>query len=149
MTPETIDHCKIVEDLHPSITEVNHINKTLKGNWTISPKFCHTKGTVAHGGTIAFILDTSMFVLLGALTDQRNGGVSIGLNIQFYNLCRPGKVDVFSKLTKKGKNIAFASCDVFQNSEIIASASQQMKIFNGKQGLNLDIFFASEISHVK
>ena len=149
MTPENIDHCKVVEELSPSITEINYLRRTLRGHWMIPLRFCHTKGTIAHGGTISFILDTSMFLLLSALSNNEKGGLSLGLNIQFFNACKPGKVDVYSKMIKEGKNIVFGSCDLYQGDDIVASGTQQMKVFRNSKDLSLNMFFSENITYIR
>ena len=147
--PESINHCKVVEDLDPSITEVNFVERTLRGTWKVPQKFCHTKGTIVHGGTIAFILDTSMFILLAALSKNKNSGLSLGLNLQFFNIGKPGIVDVHSKLEKEGRNIVFGRCDLYQDSEAIASATQQMKVFENDTRSNFDLFFSPGIKFIR
>jgi len=149
LTPENIDHCKVVEELSPSITEINYLRRTLRGAWVIPLRFCHTKGTIAHGGTISFILDTSMFLLLSALSNNEKGGLSLGLNIQFFNACKPGKVDVYSKMIKEGKNIVFGSCDLYQGDDIVASGTQQMKVFRNSKELNFNTFFSENVTHIR
>ena len=52
---------KYKKDLN-HVTELNTKNKTVKVDWYIPIEFCHTKGTIAHGGTVSFILDASMFL---------------------------------------------------------------------------------------
>ena len=147
--PESLYHCRVVEELNPHITEVNFIKRTLKGTWEVPQKFCHTKGTIVHGGTISFILDTSMFILLAALSENKNAGLSLGLNIQFFNIGKPGRVDVHSHLEKEGRNIVFGKCDLYQEGETIASATQQMKVFKSKTRLNFDLFFSPAIKYIK
>ncbi len=149
LKPENIDHCQVVEELSPSITEVNHLKRTLRGNWTIPSRFCHTRGTIAHGGTISFIIDTSMFLLLSTLSNNESGGLSLGLNLQFFNAGKPGKVDVFSKLTKEGRNIVFGKCDLYQGDEMIASGTQQMKVFRNRVGVELKAFFSPDVVHIR
>ena len=147
--PESVYHCRLVEELSPYITEVNFIKRTLKGTWEVPQKFCHTKGTIVHGGTISFILDTSMFILLATLSENKNSGLSLGLNIQFFNIGKPGRVDVHSQLEKEGRNIVFGRCDLCQEGETIASATQQMKVFKSETRLNFDLFYSPAIKFIK
>ena len=58
--PSEIRYAKIQESLEPCVTELNTKNKTVKVDWYIPIEFCHTKGTIAHGGTVSFILDLSL-----------------------------------------------------------------------------------------
>ena len=147
--PESVYHCRVVEELSPSITEVNFVDRTLKGTWDVPQRFCHTKGTIVHGGTLSFILDTSMFILLAALSDYKNSGLSLGLNLQFFNIGKPGRVEVQSQLEKEGRNIVFGRCVLYQDSETIASATQQIKVFESETRLNFDLFFSPAINYIR
>ena len=53
--PLEIRYAKIQERLEPCVTELNVKKKTIKVDWYIPVEFCHTKGTIAHGGTVSFI----------------------------------------------------------------------------------------------
>ena len=57
--PSEIRYAKIQEQLEPSVTELNKKKESLKVDWVIPIEFCHTEGTIAHGGTVSFILDAS------------------------------------------------------------------------------------------
>jgi len=127
--PSEIRYAKIQEKLKPSVTELNRRKKSLKVAWVIPIEFCHTEGTIAHGGTISFILDSSMFFVVDLLNKGKVGGLSLALNIQFFNPCPPGQVNAYATVLKAGKNFAFTQCDLIHGKEIMASGTQQMKLF--------------------
>ena len=127
--PSEIRYAKIQEQLEPSVTELNKKKESLKIDWVIPIEFCHTEGTIAHGGTVSFILDASMFFVVDLLNEGKIGGLSLALNIQFFNPCPPGKVQAKAKVLKSGKNFAFTQSDLIYNGQTMASGTQQMKLF--------------------
>ena len=84
--PSEIRYAKIQERLEPCVTELNIKNKTVKVDWYIPIEFCHTKGTIAHGGTVSFILDASMFFAVDLIHKGFTTGLTLGLNIQYLNM---------------------------------------------------------------
>ena len=128
--PSEIRYAKIQEQLEPSVTELNKKKECLKVDWVIPIEFCHTEGTIAHGGTVSFILDASMFFVVDLLHEGKIGGLSLALNIQFFNPCPPGKVQAKASVLKSGKNFAFTQSDLSYNGQIMASGTQQMKLFS-------------------
>ncbi len=127
--PSEIRYAKIQEQLEPTVTELNRQKESLKVDWVIPVEFCHTEGTIAHGGTVSFILDASMFFVVDLLNEGKIGGLSLALNIQFFNPCPPGKVKASAKVLKSGKNFAFTQSELIYKGEIMASGTQQMKLF--------------------
>ena len=127
--PTEIRYAKIQEQLEPTVTELNKPEESLKVDWFIPIEFCHTGGTIAHGGTVSFILDASMFFVVDLLKEGKIGGLSLALNIQFFNPCPPGKVETYSRIIKAGKNFAFTQSELIYRGEVMASGTQQMKLF--------------------
>ena len=105
--PSEIRYAKIQERLEPCVTELNTKNKTVKVDWHIPIDFCHTKGTIAHGGTVSFILDASMFFVVDLIHKGFTTGLTLGLNIQYLNPCRPGRVTTEASILREGRNFAF------------------------------------------
>ena len=85
------------------MTELNIRSKTVKVDWHIPIDFCHTKGTIAHGGTVSFILDASMFFVVDLIHKGYTTGLTLGLNIQYLNPCRPGRVTTEASILREGK----------------------------------------------
>jgi acyl-coenzyme A thioesterase PaaI-like protein len=74
-----------------------------------------------------------MFFVIDLLNKGNISGLSLGLNIQFFNPCPPGNVKTKAKVLKSGKNFAFTQCDLINEQGIMASGTQQMKLFSNKQ----------------
>jgi len=127
--PSKIRYAKIQEKLEPCVTELNTKNKTVKVDWHIPIDFCHTKGTIAHGGTVSFILDASMFFVVDLIHKGFTTGLTLGLNIQYLNPCRPGRVTTEASILREGRNFAFTQCQLIQNGKIVSSGTQQMSLY--------------------
>ena len=127
--PSEIRYAKIQERLKPCVTELNTKTKTVKVDWHIPIDFCHTKGTIAHGGTVSFILDASMFFVVDLIHKGFTTGLTLGLNIQYLNPCRPGRVTTEASILREGRNFAFTQCQLIQNSKIVSSGTQQMSLY--------------------
>ena len=54
--------------------------------------------------------------------------MSIDINVSFLAAGRPGKLDCKSKIIKLGKSIGFASAELHQEDEIIATATSSLKL---------------------
>ena len=54
--------------------------------------------------------------------------MSIDINVSFLAAEVPGKLDCKSKIIKLGKSIGFASAELHQEGEIIATASSSLKL---------------------
>ena len=130
--PSEIRYAKIQEKLEPCVTELNTKNKTVKVDWYIPIEFCHTKGTIAHGGTVSFILDASMFFVIDLIHKGFTTGLTLGLNIQYLNPCQPGKVTTEASILREGKNFAFTQCHLIQNDITVSSGTQQMSLYHNK-----------------
>ena len=127
--PSEIRYAKIQERLEPCVTELNTKSKTVKVDWHIPIDFCHTKGTIAHGGTVSFILDASMFFVVDLIHQGFTTGLTLGLNIQYLNPCRPGRVTTEASILREGRNFAFTQCQLIQNGTIVSSGTQQMSLY--------------------
>ena len=66
-----------------------------------------------------------------------------------FKACKPGKVNVSSKMIKEGKNIVFGSCDLYQGDDIVASGTQQMKVFRNSKDLSFNTFFSENITYIR
>ena len=130
--PTEIRYANIQEKLEPCVTELNVKKKTIKVDWYIRIEFCHTKGTIAHGGTVSFILDASMFFVVDLIHRGFTTGLTLGLNIQYLNLCRPGRVTTEASILREGKNFAFTQCQLIQNGITVSTGTQQMSLYNNE-----------------
>ena len=48
-----------------------------------------------------------------------------------------------------GKNIVFGSCDLYQGGDIVASGTQQMKVFRNSKDLSFNTFFSENVTHIR
>ena len=117
--PSEIRYAKIQEKLEPCVTELNTKTKTVKVDWYIPIEFCHTKGTIAHGGTVIDLIHKGFTT-----------GLTLGLNIQYLNPCQPGKVTTEASILREGKNFAFTQCRLIQNNITVSTGTQQMSLYH-------------------
>ena len=69
-----------------------------------------------------------MAFLVMELTDFIYTPMSIDINVSFLAAGRPGKLICQSKVIKLGKSIGFSSAELYQNEELIATASSSLKL---------------------
>ena len=66
--------------------------------------------------------------LKSQLTDFIYTPMSIDINVSFLAAGKPGQLDCESKIIKLGKSIGFASAELHQEGEMIATASSSLKL---------------------
>ena len=90
--------------------------------------FCHSDGTILQGGFITTMLDASMAFLVMQLVDFKKVPLSIDVNVNFLSSGGPKLTIAVARINKIGKSIAFSSADLFQDDELIATASSSIKL---------------------
>ena len=110
----TKDHTpEYMKQLSGKILEIDFKDETLKMSFFAKEDICHSNGTIIQGGFTTDFVYTPM---------------SIDINVAFLAAGRPGELECKSKIIKLGKSIGFASAELSQNNELIATASSSLKL---------------------
>tara|TARA_B100001094_G_C17681659_1_gene553712 strand:- start:114 stop:566 length:453 start_codon:yes stop_codon:yes gene_type:complete len=117
-----------MKQLAAKILEINYLTETLKMSFEATEDICHSNGTIIQGGFTTVMMDSCMAFLVMELTDFIFTPMSIDINVSFLAAGRPGQLDCESKIIKLGKSIGFASAELHQKGEIIATASSSLKL---------------------
>ncbi len=125
----TKDHTpEYMKQLSGNILEIDFINETLMMSFFAKEDICHSNGTIIQGGFTTVMMDSCMAFLVMELTDFIYTPMSIDINVAFLAAGRPGALECKSKIIKLGKSIGFASAELSQNNELIATASSSLKL---------------------
>ena len=117
-----------MKQLSGNILEIDFINETLNMSFLAKEDICHRNGTIIQGGFTTVMMDSCMAFLVMELTDFIYTPMSIDINVAFLAAGRPGELECKSKIIKLGKSIGFASAELSQNNELIATASSSLKL---------------------
>ena len=117
-----------LEKMDAEVLEMNFKEQTLKMSFTPDEFFCHSDGTILQGGFITTMLDASMAFLVMQLVDFKKVPLSIDVNVNFLSSGGPKLTIAVARINKIGKSIAFSSADLFQDDELIATASSSIKL---------------------
>lgn len=115
-------------DLGGKVLEINFKAKTLTMSFEATENICHSNGTIIQGGFTTVMMDSSMAFLVMELTEFIYTPMSIDINVSFLAAGRPGKLTCISSITKIGKSIGFTTAKLFQDDELIATASSSLKL---------------------
>ncbi len=117
-----------LEKMDAEVLEMNFKKQTLKMSFNPDEFFCHSDGTILQGGFITTMLDASMAFLVMQLVDFKKVPLSIDVNVNFLSSGGPKLTIAVARINKIGKSIAFSSADLFQDDELIATASSSIKL---------------------
>tara|TARA_Y100000768_G_scaffold355852_1_gene309815 strand:- start:16 stop:408 length:393 start_codon:yes stop_codon:yes gene_type:complete len=85
-------------------------------------------GKIAHGGFLSTIADTGMGTAAHRVADGKRC-VTINLDMKFISVSQLGDELIGKvKILKKTKTLVFISCEIFNSSDIVATASGTWKI---------------------
>ena len=85
-------------------------------------------GSIAHGGFLSTIADTGMGTAAHKIADDKRC-VTISLNMKFISAAKLGeKLKGKVKILKKTKTLIFINCEIFNEKDLVTSASGVWKI---------------------
>ena len=123
------DHTpEYMKQLSGKVLEINLKSQSLKMSFLATEDICHSNGTIIQGGFTTVMMDSCMAFLVMELSDFIYTPMSIDINVSFLAAGRPGALECKSKIIKLGKSIGFASAELSQNNELIATASSSLKL---------------------
>ena len=88
----------------------------------------HSNGTIVQGGFVAGMLDSAMAQYILYTHNFTMNPLTLKMDVTYLLSCRPGLVEVQSKVLKMGKSIAFTTAELFQDNQLIATASATNKL---------------------
>jgi acyl-coenzyme A thioesterase PaaI-like protein len=88
----------------------------------------HSNGTIVQGGFVAGMLDSAMAQYILYTHNFTMNPLTLKMDVTYLLSCRPGMVEVQSKVLKMGKSIAFTTAELFQDNQLIATASATNKL---------------------
>tara|TARA_B100000029_G_scaffold516236_1_gene627862 strand:- start:16702 stop:17103 length:402 start_codon:yes stop_codon:yes gene_type:complete len=100
----------------------------LEMEFDLSDDFAHTFGTIIQGGFITAMLDASMGHIIMRANDGKMNSATLSLNVNFLAPGRPGQFKAVGRIDKQGKNIAFTNSQLFQEEQLIATATASLKL---------------------
>jgi uncharacterized protein (TIGR00369 family) len=80
-------------------------------------------GGLLHGGVTASLIDTTGAFAVMTLLDPGEKSATIDLSIHFLRPLKTGRVTAIAKILKAGRNIVFASVEVFDSSQILVATA--------------------------
>tara|TARA_B100000575_G_C22696725_1_gene421743 strand:+ start:28 stop:480 length:453 start_codon:yes stop_codon:yes gene_type:complete len=117
-----------MKQLSGKVLEIDFKSQSLKMSFLATEDICHSNGTIIQGGFTTVMMDSCMAFLVMELTDFIYTPMSIDINVSFLASGGPGRLDCKSKIIKLGKSIGFATAELHQEGEIIATASSSLKL---------------------
>ena len=123
------DHTpEYMKQLSGKILEINFKSQSLKMSFLATEDICHSNGTIIQGGFTTVMMDSCMAFLVMELTDFIYTPMSIDINVSFLAAGNPGVLECQSKIVKLGKSIGFARAKLYQEENLIATASSSLKL---------------------
>ena len=96
--------------------------------FNVSKLLTHSNGTIVQGGFITGMLDSTMAQFLIFKSKATMSPLTLNINVKFLLPCRPSMVKVIASIEREGKSIIFTNAKMFQNKELIATASSINKL---------------------
>ncbi len=90
----------------------------------------HTNGKIVQGGFVAGMLDNCMAQQLIYISNGKKIPLTLDIDVKFFEICSPAKVEVYSSIAKEGKSIIFTEAKLYQNNKLIASATATNKMIS-------------------
>ena len=88
----------------------------------------HSNGTIVQGGFVAGMLDSGMAQYILFAHQFTLNPLTLKMDVTYLLPCRPKLVEVQAKVLKMGKSIAFTTAELFQDGELLATASATNKL---------------------
>jgi uncharacterized protein (TIGR00369 family) len=105
-----------------SFTQIDPQAGTIETKFLGKPEFANPVGHI-QGGFLAAMLDDTLGPALVATLPKGQFAPTVNLNVSFH---RPGKIGEITgkgRVLKRGKELAFLSGELFQDGQMIASAT--------------------------
>lgn len=88
----------------------------------------HSDGTIVQGGFVAGMLDSAMAQYILYTHRFTLNPLTLKMDVSYLVSCRPAPLEVQSRVLKMGRSIAFTTAEMFQDGNLIATASATNKL---------------------
>jgi uncharacterized protein (TIGR00369 family) len=86
------------------------------------PEFANHVGHI-QGGFLAAMLDDTMGPALAATLDAGEFALTLNLNVSFARPAKVGRLQGRGRILKRGKEVCFLAAELFQEGEMVATAT--------------------------
>lgn len=91
-------------------------------------EFTHSEGKIVQGGFVTGMLDAPMAHLLMYFIQEKIVPMTLDINVNFLLPTRQGKLLGSAEIIKLGGSTAFMASCLYQNKELVATATSTVKI---------------------
>ncbi len=95
---------------------------TVEVEFQARPEFTNPAGNI-QGGFLAAMLDDTMGPALSAMLARGEFAPTLNLNVSFERAAKVGMVQGKGRVLKRGKDVCFMAGELYQDGELIASAT--------------------------
>ena len=120
-----------VQTLDGKAIKFDITKQSLEMSFIANQNFCHSVDVV-QGGYISAMLDAVMAYTVIGLPDVRKMVSTLELKTSYISIGHPGLMIGKGMITKIGKSIVFLNGELFQNNNLIATATSTAKILYKK-----------------
>ena len=106
----------------------NDVNETYSFVFNPSSSLTHSNGTIVQGGFVAGMLDSAMAQFILNLHEFKINPLSLDIDVKYLLPCKPARLVVNAKILKMGKSIAFTSAELYQEDNLVATATATNKL---------------------
>ena len=106
----------------------NDANETYSCVFNPSSSLTHSNGTIVQGGFVAGMLDSGMAQFILNLHEFKINPLSLDIDVKYLLPCKPARLVVNAKILKMGKSIAFTSAELYQEDNLVATATATNKL---------------------
>ena len=106
----------------------NDANETYSCVFNPSSSLTHSNGTIVQGGFVAGMLDSAMAQFILNLHEFKINPLSLDIDVKYLLPCKPARLVVKAKILKMGKSIAFTSAELYQEDNLVATATATNKL---------------------
>ena len=103
-------------------------NETYSCVFNPSSSLTHSNGTIVQGGFVAGMLDSAMAQFILNLHEFKINPLSLDIDVKYLLPCKPARLVVNAKILKMGKSIAFTSAELYQEDNLVATATATNKL---------------------
>ena len=113
---------KAAATLGISIKQISVETGTIEVEFQGRPEFTNPAGNI-QGGFLAAMLDDTMGPALSATLKAGEFAPTLNLNVSFVKPAKVGVLQGKGRILKRGKEVCFLSAELYQEGELIASAT--------------------------
>lgn len=113
---------RVADTLGMKITRVDAEGGVVEADFEGKPEFANPVGNV-QGGILAAMLDDAMGPALACQLAAGEFAPTLNLNVSFLKPAKPGKLRGVGRIVRKGKDVCYLAGELFQNGELVATAT--------------------------